>query len=198
MIERFKNRMGGFEAAMIMRICLGLSLVLHISFVLAFPKAFPWAWHEAEEPSTYQVEFLRPPVEDLEQDDLADGEMGKAGEKNTPVPEDSQDTISLDTQDKRYVSYARIIKESIMGQWEYPPEARENLIEGKLLVVFSLSRNGHLTAVRTLRSSGHAILDDEALRAIRAAAPFPSFPDNIRVARLNVQASIDYQITARR
>ena len=183
---------------MIMRICLGVSLVLHVSFVLAFPKAFPWAWQEAEELRTYQVEFIRPPVEDLEQDDLADGEMGKAREKDTPIPEDSQDTISLDTQDKRYVSYARIIKESIMGQWGYPPEARENLIEGKLMVVFSLSRNGHLTGIQIVRSSGHSILDDEALRAIRTAAPFPSFPDNISVARLNIKANIDYRITARR
>ena len=180
-----------------MKICLIVSFFFHGIFVLAFQEAFPWAFAE-EELRTYTVEFIRPPVEDLEKDDLSDGEMGKAEKTDTPEPAESQDTISLDTLDKRYVPYTRIIKDSIMRQWQYPPEARENLIEGKLLVLFSLGRNGDLKGVRILTSSGYAMLDHEAVRAIRAASPFPSFPDHITVTRLNIKASIDYRIASHR
>lgn len=180
-----------------MKICLIVSFFFHGVFVLAFHGAFPWAFAE-EELRTYTVEFIRPPVEDLEKDDLSDGEMGKAEKEETPETAESQDTISLDTQDKRYVPYTRVIRDSIMRQWRYPPEARENLIEGKLLVLFSLGRNGDLQGVRILTSSGYAILDDEAVRAIRAANPFPSFPEHITVTRLNIKANIDYRIASRR
>lgn len=180
-----------------MKICLIVSFFFHGVFVLAFQEAFPWAFAE-EELRTYTVEFIRPPVEDLEKDDLSDGEMGKTEKKDTPEAAESQDTISLDTLDKRYVSYTRIIKDSIMRQWQYPAEARENLIEGKLLILFSLSKNGSLQGVRILTSSGYAILDDEAARAIRAANPFPSFPEHITVTRLNIKADIDYRIASRR
>ncbi len=180
-----------------MKICLIVSFFFHGAFVLAFHEAFPWAFAE-KELRTYKVEFIRPPVEDLEKDDLSDGEMGKAEEKKAPETAETQDTISLDTRDKRYVSYARVIRDGIARHWKYPPEARENLIEGKLMVLFSLGRNGDLQAVRILTSSGYTILDDEAVRAIRAAAPFPSFPGHITVNRLNIKANIDYRIASRR
>jgi len=180
-----------------MKICLIVSFFFHGVFVLAFQEAFPWAFAE-EELRTYTVEFTRPSVEDLEKDDLSDGEMGKSEGKDTPEATESQDTISLDTRDKRYISYARVIRDRIMGHWRYPQEARDNLTEGKLLVLFSLNRTGSLLGIRILKSSGHTILDDEAVRAIRAAGPFPSFPGHITVTRLNIKANIDYRIAARR
>ena len=179
-----------------MVISLVVSSFFHGVFVLAFQDAFPWAFSE-EKLRTYKVELIRAPVDDLEKDDLSDGEMGKTEEASSK-PAETQDTISLDTRDKRYISYARVIRDRIMGHWRYPQEARENLIEGKLLVLFSLNRAGSLMGIRILRSSEHAILDDEALRAIRAAGPFPSFPGHITVTRLNVKANIDYRIASRR
>ena len=113
-------------------------------------------------------------------------------------PEVDQETISLDTVDERYVSYAGIIKGGILKQWKYPKEAKENLIEGKLMVLFSLARPGDLTRIEIISSSGYGILDKEALRAISAAAPFPGFPGHITVSRLNVKANFDYRLTSRK
>lgn len=196
MISKFGNRLPFLQSGTIMRICLVVSFVIHILFVLTFRQAFPWAWPE-EELRTYTVEFIRPPVDDLEQDDLSDGEMGRNEKNESPDHAQSQDTISLDTLDKRYVSYTRVIKTSIMREWTYPPLAKENLIEGKLLLMFSLKKTGEMVGIRILTGSGHRILDDEAVRAVRAASPFPPFPDHITVGRLNIKADIDYRITAR-
>jgi len=75
---------------------------------------------------------------------------------NTPS-EETQETISLDTDDKRYVTYAQAIKEKIAGQWKYPQEARKKKLEGRLVALFS-SQQGRASDApghyRNFRSRG--------------------------------------------
>jgi protein TonB len=85
-----------------------------------------------------------------------------------------------------------------MAHWRYPQQARSSLLEGRLLVIFSLNKEGSLTRLDISESSGHEILDREAAGAIRDASPFPPFPEHITVTRLNVRASFDYQLKAKR
>ena len=123
-------------------------------------------------------------------------QINKEEQEKTQEPD--QETISLDTQDKRYVSYAKVIKERIAHHWRYPPQARENLIEGKLVLVFGLNRGGAMVDARIITPSGFEILDQEAVRAITQAAPFPPFPAHVQVARLNVVVSFDYRLTSKK
>ncbi len=182
--------------SVIMRVTLGISFVVHLILLLAFQGAFPLI-DVQEELRTYRVTLIRPPVEDLEryyeETDLAPPKP----QEETPSVEEEH-TISLDTEDKQYVSYARIVKERIMRHWVYPPEAKENLIEGNLMAVFSLEPGGRMTHVGVIRASGYEILDREAVRAISMAAPFPPLPEHIRVKRLNIKAAFDYRLTARK
>lgn len=55
----------------------------------------------------------------------------------------------------------------------YPPAAVQRGIEGDLLLRLTISRTGNIERVEVVRSSGYAILDDAAVRAIRTwhAAP---------------------------
>ncbi|MEW6665913.1 MAG: energy transducer TonB [Thermodesulfobacteriota bacterium] len=180
-----------------MKASLAVSLLFHLALGLTLQKAFPIPW--AEGLRSYQVELIRPPVQGLDMDETTKADIGTVKEDRPPPPaEITQETISLDTQDRRYVSYARAVKERIMLQWKYPPEARRNLIEGKLSLVFSLSRSGQMDRITILNSSGFPILDEEAVRAVRASAPYPAFPDHIAVGRLNIEANFDYRIAARR
>lgn len=183
--------------SLIMRVCVTVSVLVHLVLLLTFQDAFP-LYTTPEDLPTYEVELIRPPVEDLDRQEKADGDIQKARAESKPAPEETQDTISLDTDDKRYVTYARAIKEQIMARWSYPRQARDQLLEGRLLVVFSLNNQGSLTGLAVKDSSGHEILDQEATRAVRSAAPFPPFPEHITVSRLNVQASFDYFITSKR
>jgi TonB family protein len=181
----------------IMKITLIISLLFHLVLLLSFRNAFP-LYPDSEDLRTYTVELIRPPVEDMDRQEKSNGDIDKPKDKAKPVPEETQETISLDTNDKRYVTYARVIKERIMMNWSYPPEAKKNLVEGRLLVLFSLSRDGALTRLDITKSSGYGILDQEAAKAIRNASPFPSFPEHITVSRLNVRATFDYCITTKR
>jgi TonB family protein len=182
---------------LIMRISLMISVLFHIVLLLSFQDAFP-LYTDPEDLRTYEVELIRPPVEDMDREERADGDIEKLKAEPKPAPEETQETISLDTDDKRYVTYARVIKERIMTRWSYPQEARNNLVEGRLLVVFSLNKEGSLTHLDIRESSGHDILDREAAKAIRNASPFPPFPEQITVSRLNVQATFDYYMTMKR
>lgn len=185
------------SSGIIMRICLMISVLFHVVLLLSFQDAFP-LYTDPDDLRTYEVELLRPPVEDMDREQKADGDIEKPKAEPRPAPEETEETISLDTDDKRYVTYARMIKERIMAHWSYPQEARDNLLEGRLLVVFSLDKEGALTRLDIRQSSGHPILDQEAAGAIRNASPFPPIPAQITVSRLNVEATFDYRIAGRR
>ncbi len=180
-----------------MRISLILSFFFHAIAILALQEAFPSYW-VVEELRTYRVDLIRPPVKDMSPDKISDPEVSRVKQKQPPPPSLDQDTISLDTKDERYVTYAKLIKERIRFHWRYPPAALESLLEGKLMVIFSLARKGEVIQIKLMKNSGYEILDKEAIRAITAAAPFAPFPEHITVSRLNIKATFDYRLTSKK
>jgi len=183
----------------ILRTCLILSLAFHAVMVLALQSVIP-TYLAGEDLRIYTVELLRPPVDDMDLTEKPDTDISKPEEPaaSKTSPEETQDTISLDTDDKRYVTYAQAIKERIAGQWKYPQEARKKKLEGRLVALFSLDREGALTRMEITRSSGHEVLDREAERAVQSAAPFPPFPSTITVSRLNINVSFDYTLSRKK
>jgi TonB family protein len=183
----------------ILRTCLILSLAFHAVMVLVLQNAVP-TYLAGEELRVYRVELLRPPVDDLDLAERPDTDIAKHEEPAAAKTssDESQETISLDTDDKRYVTYAQAIKERIAGQWKYPQEARKKKLEGRLVALFSLNREGALTRMEITRSSGHEVLDREAERAVQSAAPFPPFPSTITVSRLNINVSFDYTLSKKK
>jgi len=185
------------QSGSVLRISLILSLFFHVIAILALQEAFPLHW-AAEELRTFRVDLIRPPVEDINPEELSPPDVSRPEEEPKPPPSLDQDTISLDTKDERYVTYAKLIKERIGFHWKYPPEAMETLLEGKLMVIFVLARQGEVIQIKITKNSGYEILDNEAIRAVTAAAPFPPFPEHIRVSRLNIKASFDYRLTLKK
>jgi TonB family protein len=180
-----------------MKICLIVSLFFHVCLLLGAQKAFPV--NQMTKPlRTYHVELFRPPVNPFNDDESETTELTKLELPQKPYHEYTEDTISLDTKDKRYRSYAMTVKERLMRHWTYPQEARESLIEGKVLILFRLDKQGNLVDSEILGPSSHEILNVEAERAIRAAAPFPQFPGSVTVERLNIRANFAYRLQARR
>jgi TonB family protein len=185
----------GQPTGRILRICLIVSLAFHAVILLTLQSAFP-TYLTGEDLRIYRVELLRPPVDDMDLAEKPDTDISKPEEQEAPKPssDETQETISLDTEDKRYVTYAQAIKERIAGQWKYPQEARKRKLEGRLVALFSLNREGALSRFDITKSSGHEVLDREAERAVRSAAPFPPFPSTVTVSRLNINVSFDYTL----
>lgn len=104
----------------------------------------------------------------------------------------SGNPISLNTRDPLYVSYFTKIKQNIEQQWEYPELALRYGLQGRLSLEFTIGGSGHLEQLRVIRSSGSQLLDEEAIRAIKAAAPFPPIPSWIKSLPLLISASMEY------
>jgi len=74
---------------------------------------------------------------------------------------------------KAHFSY---IKELIHKQIIYPATAKKMGWEGKVIVSFIVSSGGYARDVRISKSSGYEILDENAIKAINNASPFPKPP----------------------
>lgn len=69
----------------------------------------------------------------------------------------------------------------------YPEAARELELSGTVTVEVTVARNGRLVRAQITRRCPHAILCEDALATIRAAAPFPPLPAELgEAARIEV------------
>jgi protein TonB len=126
--------------------------------------------------------------------DFLKPESQKSGEVS-PSPYMAEATVSLDSQDVKYVSYLTKIKKKIEPLWHYPEPARTIGLQGKLALCFSIVRNGQLTRLELLSSSGHPLLDEQALKAVKSAAPYFPLPEKLQISRLNINATFEYRIS---
>jgi len=100
--------------------------------------------------------------------------------------------VRLDTRQPKYISYFTSIKRAIEVMWEYPEQALRHGLQGKLVLEFTILRNGDLRGARLIRSSGYSVLDREAMRALQIASPFQPIPPWIEKSRLDIIASFEY------
>jgi protein TonB len=76
--------------------------------------------------------------------------------------------------------YGADLSRAVTRHRRYPPQARRLRLEGTVLVEVDVARDGSLAGEPVVsRSSGHAVLDEEALRMVRVAAPFSPLPAGV-------------------
>lgn len=73
------------------------------------------------------------------------------------------------------------VRTKIANAKTYPLIAREREHEGKTLLAFKLGKDGLVYDLSIVNSSGHKILDEAAIQAIRDAAPYPHIPDELNM-----------------
>ena len=89
--------------------------------------------------------------------------------------------------------YFENVKKNVAARLKYPciANARTGVCEpltADVGVDFGILRDGTLRYVEIARPSGYRVYDDEAVRAVRSAAPFPPVPDDV-MAALPVQST---------
>ena len=73
--------------------------------------------------------------------------------------------------------YAKGIFRALQGCQKYPASARRLGLEGKGAVKIRIDRKGKIVGEPTMHTStGHEVLDQEALAMVRCAAPFEAPP----------------------
>jgi protein TonB len=100
--------------------------------------------------------------------------------------------LDINTKEDRFSSYLVHLKQKIQGVWIYPSGAAKAGLGGGLTVEFSIDKSGELLYVNLLDSSGHTILDESAVKAIRTAAPYNPFPARMKAKKLRIRANFIY------
>jgi len=71
-------------------------------------------------------------------------------------------------------AYSKAVMEQVSSKVEYPKMAKMRHQEGAAVVAISLDAKGTPSSATIEKSSGFQSLDDAALNAVKAAAPFPA------------------------
>ena len=103
--------------------------------------------------------------------------INELAKRDIEKEEKKDKTFTLDTSEYKFLIYNKRLKERIESIWMYPPEAADKGIYGDLVLKFTIKKNGMLSAVELVRTSGHKNLDDAAIRALKDGAPFWPLPE---------------------
>lgn len=76
----------------------------------------------------------------------------------------------------------------------YPSDAMADHQEGVPTVTFSMDRKGHVISVTLASSSGHALLDQEAIALPKRAQPLPIPPDSVAGDPITLTVPVEFYI----
>jgi protein TonB len=105
------------------------------------------------------------------------------------------DTVWMDTQQDLLISFMRRFRNNIYGVWNYPEPARRVGQQGSCLLRITVDRNGNVTDVSLMESSGYRVLDDEAIRAVRKGASYGPLPRAYPNEYLHIMAFFQYHMS---
>jgi periplasmic protein TonB len=103
----------------------------------------------------------------------------------------STGSIAVDASDFPFTYYLRLIQSKIGERWS-PPRAAAAGGE-RVIVLFEIQRDGQVREPTVERSSGNALYDQSALRAVTEASPFPPLPPEFKASSLRVHFGFEFQ-----
>jgi protein TonB len=107
-----------------------------------------------------------------------------------------EDAVSFNRMSYKYEAYFYAFSRSLYRQWKYPADAARRGEAGIVRINFSITREGKITNVLLLESSGYPALDREAIRALRSMDPVP-LPEGSELDLLHVNGYFIYSLDGR-
>ncbi len=102
------------------------------------------------------------------------------------------DRVDMNTTNFRYISYFTGLRKQIEMVWIYPGEAIRRGLQGAVQLEMVIEKDGRVSKVRVVQSSGYTTLDENMLKTIRLASPFAPLPKSWGKERLVVTGSFHY------
>ncbi|HEX9021517.1 MAG TPA: TonB family protein [Nitrospirota bacterium] len=125
---------------------------------------------------------------------LTQQDIDELARKGMPEKKPGDDSVTLDTDEFKFISYNRWLKIKVESVLKYPELAAVSGYQGTLYIKFDIMKDGSLGGVELLKSSGYKILDDEALRSIRDSAPFQPLPSEWNMDRYSIRAAVIFYL----
>lgn len=105
------------------------------------------------------------------------------------------DTVWMDTEQDLLNSFMRRFRTNIYNVWNYPAAAARREQQGTCLLRITIDRQGNVLDVNLLESSGYAVLDDEAMSAVRQGATYGPLPRSYTHENLKIMAFFQYHLS---
>lgn len=106
------------------------------------------------------------------------------------------DTVWMDSQQDLLFSFMRRFRTNIYNVWNYPSAAARQQQQGTCLLRITVNRQGNIVDVQLLESSGHRILDEEAIDAVRKGATYGPLPRLYPNDDLKIMAFFQYNLSS--
>ena len=103
--------------------------------------------------------------------------------------EPSQDVINA-----ALGQYSSTLGRAIAKHKSYPKIAQMRGWQGDCLLDLKLDGNGNVLSASVKETSGHEVLDNQALEMARKAAPFPAPPDVLRGRSFNITVPVSFKL----
>jgi len=107
--------------------------------------------------------------------------------------EEGEDNVNFNAMKNKYASYFYKFRRNLYQVWTYPTKSIINNEEGTVRIQFSIEKDGTVTNIRVVSSSGYPDLDRAAVNALKSMGKVP-FGDSFDLERLNVDGYFRYII----
>jgi TonB family protein len=114
---------------------------------------------------------------------LGDGALGYDSSDLTLV-------VDRTTRSKALNDYVYLTRDMIQRAWTTPLDlVTAEAVKGKIRITYTLNRSGALQSLQVVEGSGLPELDAGLVKAIRAACPFPEFPEDVTAGSMTIRAN---------
>jgi len=104
-----------------------------------------------------------------------ESEIGQTVQAYSKLPRNK--IITARTKEYLYASYMNSWRQKVerIGNLNFPAEAKKNKLSGELILDVMLKADGTIYEIEVVRSSGHSVLDNSAIRIVHLSSPFAPF-----------------------
>ena len=114
-----------------------------------------------------------------------------AGNYGNPGPGNPMGAPGIDAiREPDFGPYMKELQRRIKMNWT-PPKGNESK---RVVLLFSISRDGRLLSVKVHKSSGLPAADQAAIQAVQLTAPFRPLPPEYRDSSVDIQFTFDYNV----
>ncbi len=113
------------------------------------------------------------------------------GNVGNPGPGNPKGAPGIDAiKEPDFGPYMKELQRRIKMNWD-PPKGNESK---RVILLFSIARDGRLLNVKVHRSSGLQAADNAAINAVKLTAPFRPLPAEFRGESVDIQFTFDYNV----
>jgi protein TonB len=107
-------------------------------------------------------------------------------------PNLAQPASSTPTPSDTHAQYFQSVTDHLAKFSAYPPGVAGQYGYGDVLVVITTARDGTVQSAAVRQSSGHPVLDDDAVKTVYKSSPLPSVPGWIPGSSVTLQMTMTY------